>query len=43
MITEVGKDILGRYLVGTAPAYASYIAVGCGAQPVQEGTVFSQN
>lgn len=42
MITEVGKDILGRYLVGTAPAYASYIAVGCGAQPVQEGTVFSQ-
>jgi hypothetical protein len=34
MITETGKDILGKYLVGTAPAYASYIAVGCGAQPV---------
>jgi hypothetical protein len=33
MITEVGKDILGKYLIGTAPAYASYIAVGCGAVP----------
>ena len=42
MITETGKNILGRYLVGTAPAYASYIAVGCGAQPVESGTVFSQ-
>lgn len=35
MITETGKNILGRYLVGTAPAYASYIAVGCGATPVK--------
>jgi len=35
LITETGKNILGRYLVGTAPAYASYIAVGCGATPVR--------
>lgn len=42
MITETGKDILGKYLVGTAPAYASYIAVGCGATPVQEGHTFTQ-
>lgn len=34
MITEIGKDILGKYLIGTAPAYASYIAVGCGHRPV---------
>jgi hypothetical protein len=33
MITNKGKDIFGKYLVGTAPAYSSYIAVGCGAQP----------
>jgi hypothetical protein len=37
MITNKGKDIFGKYLVGTAPAYASYIAVGCGAQPNPEG------
>ncbi len=34
MITEIGKDILGKYLIGTAPAYASYIAVGCGHRPI---------
>ncbi len=37
MITNKGKDIFGKYLVGTAPAYASYIAVGCGAQPNLDG------
>lgn len=42
MITETGKDILGKYLVGTAPAYASYIAVGCGATPVLASHTFSQ-
>lgn len=39
MITNKGKDIFGKYLVGTAPAYASYIAVGCGAQPNPDGYV----
>ena len=34
MITNVGKNILGKYLVGETPSYAGYIAVGCGAQPV---------
>lgn len=44
MITNKGKDIFGKYLVGTAPAYASYIAVGCGAQPNPSGyTVTSQD
>jgi hypothetical protein len=41
MITEVGKDILGKYLIGTAPAYASYIAVGCGAVPKAAGSSFT--
>ena len=34
MITNTGKDILAKYLIGQAPAYASYIAVGCGATPI---------
>jgi hypothetical protein len=34
MITNTGKNILAKYLVGQAPAYASYIAVGCGAQAI---------
>ena len=35
MITDTGKSIIGKYLLGQAPAYASYIAVGCGAQPLE--------
>ena len=34
MITNTGRSIIGKYLLGQAPAYASYIAVGCGAQPL---------
>jgi hypothetical protein len=33
MITNTGKEIIAKYLLGTAPAYASYIALGCGAKP----------
>ena len=33
MITNTGKSIIGKYLLGQAPAYASYIAVGCGQKP----------
>jgi hypothetical protein len=32
MITNTGKGILAKYLIGQAPSYASYIAVGCGPQ-----------
>lgn len=30
MITNNGKDIIAKYLIGQAPAYASYMALGCG-------------
>jgi hypothetical protein len=30
MITNTGKDIIAKYLIGQAPAYASYMALGCG-------------
>jgi hypothetical protein len=34
VITNTGKSIIGKYLLGQAPAYASYIAVGCGQKPL---------
>jgi hypothetical protein len=37
MITNNGKTIIGKYLLGQAPAFASYIAVGCGKQPFTTG------
>jgi hypothetical protein len=41
MITSDGQKILAKYLVGQAPAYASYIAIGCGAKPVASDHIFS--
>jgi hypothetical protein len=35
MITKKGKSIIGKYMLGQAPAYASYLAVGCGPIPLQ--------
>ncbi len=40
MITNTGKSIMAKYLVGQTPAYASYIAIGCGAKPLS-GLEFS--
>jgi hypothetical protein len=34
MITNKGKTILAKYLIGQSPAYASHIAIGCGARPI---------
>lgn len=34
MLTNTGKNILAKYLIGQAPAYASYIAFGCGASAI---------
>jgi hypothetical protein len=40
MITNTGKNILAKYLIGQAPAYASHIAIGCGAKPLaSDGTL----
>jgi hypothetical protein len=36
MITNKGKSIIGKYMLGQAPAYASYIAIGCGARPLDD-------
>ncbi len=34
MITNTGKNIIGKYLLGQAPSYASHIAIGCGQKPL---------
>ena len=43
MITNEGKGILAKYLVGQAPAFASFIAIGCGAKPVSSSHIFSNH
>jgi hypothetical protein len=34
MITNTGKNIIAKFLIGQAPAYASYMAFGCGEKPL---------
>lgn len=34
MITNKGKEVIGKFLLGQAPEFASHIAVGCGAKPI---------
>lgn len=40
MITTTGKNIVAKYLIGQTPAYASYIAIGCGALPLNTTDTF---
>ena len=42
MITNKGKDIIAKYLIGITPAYASYMAFGCGAKPLTTGDTYGQ-
>ena len=43
MITNTGKNIIAKYLLGQAPAYASYLAVGCGKTPLTTGDPLPDN
>lgn len=38
MITNKGKSVLAKYLIGQAPSYASHIAFGCGPEAIASGT-----
>lgn len=40
MITNTGKNILAKYLVGQAQSYASHIAIGVGTRPLATGEPF---
>jgi hypothetical protein len=39
MITNVGKEIISKYLLGQVPTYASHISIGCGAIPLDANDV----
>ena len=41
MITNTGKQIIGRYLVGLTDTYASHLVLGCGARPLSTSQAFS--
>ena len=43
MITSTGKEIVAKYLLGTAPAFASYMAFGSGPQPLGSADSHSFN
>jgi len=34
VITNIGKNLLSKYLIGQIPSYASYMAIGCGQRPL---------
>lgn len=37
MITNNGKEIIAKYILGQAPSYATHISLGCGAEPNTTG------
>ena len=39
MITNVGKEIISKYLLGQTPAYATHISIGCGAVPLDANDI----
>jgi len=43
LITSTGKEIVAKYLLGTAPAFASYMAFGSGPQPLGSADSHSFN
>jgi hypothetical protein len=43
MITETGKNILAKYMIGQAPAYASYLSFGSGPKALSSSEQFSND
>lgn len=43
MITNNGKEIISKYLLGQVPAYATHLAIGCGAVPLDVGDPLPSN
>jgi hypothetical protein len=42
MITDKGKGIIAKFLIGQAPSYASHIAIGCGPKALSSLDVVPQ-
>jgi hypothetical protein len=41
MITNIGKNLIGKYLIGNSTQYVSHIAIGSGAKPITSATAYS--
>jgi len=41
MITNSGKELVAKYLLGQIPAYATHLSIGCGAVPLDSSYSFS--
>ncbi len=41
MITNTGKSIIGKYMLGQTASYASYIAIGCGPKPLGSSEAYA--
>jgi hypothetical protein len=41
MITNTGKTLIAKYLIGQAPGYAAYLAFGCGPKALTPSDSFS--
>lgn len=42
MITNNGKELISKYLLGQIPAYATHLSIGCGAVPLDSTYEFSE-
>lgn len=43
MITNNGKEIISRYLLGQVPSFATHLAIGCGAKPLDANDPLPNN
>lgn len=39
MITNAGKEIISKYMLGQVSAYATHMSVGCGAEPIKTNEI----
>lgn len=43
MITNNGKELIGKFLLSQAPEYATHISIGCGATPLDANDSYPSN
>jgi len=43
MITNDGKELISKYLLGQVPTYATHLAIGCGATPLNSTDAMPNN
>lgn len=43
MITNDGKELIGKFLLSQAPEYATHVAIGCGATPLDANDPYPSN